>query len=336
MALSSGFMAGIGFSLKPFFLPSLAAIELYLAYRRGIRSFKRPQLLAIGATIALYGLIVVIYMPEYFPFARAAYPLHQAYHPYGYLLPGTSWRAAVVILAMVAAAVVVRPHCPVWTDVLNIVALCLTLAVYAQGKGFLYHWYPAVAIAGVLYCMIAASVLPKLRTLLPLRRLDLILAILVSVSCCFVILFWKHAVQPPPAGVVSLVRRHAEGDAIAALSSYIGAGFPLVNETGVGWASRHPMLWQIPGYYQDEVWSEGGYHPWASMAEGERDFMRSVVSDIERSRPALLLVDLIPPTPAMAGFDFLEYFRREPRFAALLARYEFLEQVGRYRVFKRL
>jgi hypothetical protein len=334
LAFCSGVMAGVGFSLKPFFLPSLVAIELYSARRWGLSYLKRSQAVTIYLILIIYAISVIYFTPQYFAFARAAYPIYRAYQPYGQILPSTSWRAAYVMLAMAWGMAVVRPRCAAWTDVLAILAFFLTLSVFVQGKGFLYHWYPPVAIAGVLYCVSAATVLIQRRILTIVVRVELALPILVILSCLYSLLSWSQTPRPP-VPLKSLVGRYAKGDSIFAFSSYAGAGFPLVNETGVGWASRHPTLWQIPGFYQTEAWTAGGYHPWRSMAEEERDFMRSVVSDIERARPALLIVDLVPPTPTMAGFDYLDYFSLEPRFAAIFARYEFLEAVGRYRVFRR-
>jgi hypothetical protein len=58
------------------------------------------------------------------------------------------------------------------------------------------------------------------------------------------------------------------------------------------------------------------------------------VEDLEGRRPSLVVVDDIPPTPAMAGFDFLKYFLEDPKFARLFTNYQFLARTRRYRIFQ--
>jgi hypothetical protein len=131
-----------------------------------------------------------------------------------------------------------------------------------------------------------------------------------------------------------LVRANAAGGSILALSSYLGTGFPLVNETKVGWASRYPMFWQIPGFYATQGWPPEQYRTRNEMSPTEQRFVESVVEDLEGRRPSLVVVDDIPPTPAMAGFDFLKYFLEDPKFARLFANYQFLARTRRYRIFQ--
>jgi hypothetical protein len=108
----------------------------------------------------------------------------------------------------------------------------------------------------------------------------------------------------------------------------------LVNETNANWAMRHPMLWQIAAFHANERWREGQYHSMESMSPAERGFVAEVVNDFVRNRPALVLVDRDPPTPALKGFDYLEYFRSDPRFARMFGNYEFVGGSLNFRDFR--
>jgi hypothetical protein len=216
---------------------------------------------------------------------------------------------------------------------MGLLALMLTLGVYLQGKGFLYHWYPPIVIAVALLALSGAELLLRWWPDRWFLRPEILLAVIVPLACVNSHLYWSSE-QGREADLEKLVRTHAQGDAIGVLSTFVNGVFPMVNETGVGWASRYSSLWQIPGFY-GEGWTPGCYRTIEVMPEEERAFVESVAADLERSRPALLLVDQLPPTPAMKGFDYLAYFAKSPRFARLLDDYLPLVKVGTYRAFQR-
>jgi hypothetical protein len=335
MALATGGLAGLGFALKPYFVPAFLGVELYLAMSLGRRAWARPQAMAAGAVLAAYAGAVALITPEYFALARAARPLYAAYHPYGSHVRSGSWRAAVVALAVAASWSMTRtrtrsrPASRALADVLGVLAVALAIAVYLQGKGWRYHWFPAMGLATLLF----ATALSASRRAAGSARLATGLAFAAPVACLYVLAPWANRQDPAPA-VEAAVRSLARGDSIAALSTYLGAGFPLVNRTGVGWASRHPTLWQVPGFRRGG--DPRALPAWDDLPAAERAFLGGVVSDLIAARPALLLVDRRPPTPDLRGFDYLAYLGREPRFAALFAAYAPLPiDGGRYRVYVR-
>jgi hypothetical protein len=68
LGLGTGVMAGIGFALKPYFLPAFLAVEIYLACRRGPWVWCRAQALAVWACFSGYAAAVLVLTPEYLPF----------------------------------------------------------------------------------------------------------------------------------------------------------------------------------------------------------------------------------------------------------------------------
>ena len=73
------------------------------------------------------------------------------------------------------------------------------------------------------------------------------------------------------------------------------------------------------------------------MGELERIGLDAVIEDLDTYRPELLIVDVGPNKQAFgkSEFQFLQYFRRDPRFEAIFRSYRHLADVGRYRVFER-
>ncbi len=260
LGIGTGLLAGVGFGLKPFFLPTFAAVELYLLSRRGGRIAMRDQALAVVGVLLLYAGAVVVLTPEYFPLARACARIYRAYQPYGALLGPSSWRLVIVAVAIAWARVRVRGLAAEWTDILSVTVLGLTCAVYLQGKGWLYHWYPAVAVSGILILVSLAAAWGASAAGVRRGGREIGLVAVVLVSCLWTLARWS-AVTERTAELGAQVRFHAAGASIFAFSSYAGAGFPLVNETRVSWASRHLTLWQIPGFYQDGGWAQADTTP---------------------------------------------------------------------------
>ena len=73
------------------------------------------------------------------------------------------------------------------------------------------------------------------------------------------------------------------------------------------------------------------------MSVSERVFLDAVVSDVLKTPPVLLITDCSPTKQGFGKtqFDYIEYFRRDQRFAEIWTEYRFLRSVDNYRVFKR-
>jgi hypothetical protein len=152
---------------------------------------------------------------------------------------------------------------------------------------------------------------------------------------------WGGRPDVPLGRMVEVVRRHAAGSSIFVFSYHIGSTFPLVNYAGVQSASRFPQLWILTAEYVDRMRADDSlrYRPAVEMSPAERYLNEAVLTDLERSRPSLLLVLRNARDDRANGLrrlDYLAYFGRDPRFADLFARYQFLDRIGEYVVYRRL
>jgi hypothetical protein len=95
------------------------------------------------------------------------------------------------------------------------------------------------------------------------------------------------------------------------------------------------MLLPVAAFYPEGSWSPGRYHVAAEMSGEERRFVKEVVDDFVKSRPALLLVDEDPPTPLHGGFHYLDYFGADPAFAWALRDYERVARTPSFVIYRR-
>ena len=90
-----------------------------------------------------------------------------------------------------------------------------------------------------------------------------------------------------------LAKDHARGGSIFTFSLAVVDSFPMVEYSGVGWASRHPCLWFLPGLYPEchDATRSLAYHPIEAMSDTERFLFDTVVDDLLKDRPVLLFIE---------------------------------------------
>jgi hypothetical protein len=218
-----------------------------------------------------------------------------------------------------------------------------------QFKGLEYHFYPAKACAIVLLGLACLDV-P-----LPLDRLSARIYRVVAAATVLttsVLLSgrairhgvqggWSGMLDAPLEETAAFLKRHAQDGGVFVFSYHIGSSFPLLNYAGVESASRFPQLWILAAEYLDQL-----HHPSplvfrskSEMGAAERYLNAAVLSDLERKRPRVLLILRNARDHPINGYrriDYLAYFSRDPRFAAILQDYQFVRNLGEYAVYRRL
>ena len=340
-ALAIGLAAGLGFGLKPHYLLVPLAIEAYrLAATRSWLSWLgwlRPETLGLAATLAAYAAVVVWLTPDYLtrivPYALEVY--NQAYrNPLWVVL----WSIETVMLPLGCLVhLATRRHqaAPQLGDVFLIAAVPFFLAYVVQMKGWSYHLYPASACLILAFGALFLSYLsdPRAAPGRPDWR-HLTRGIAVAALGLIVILAGNDAAKLGYKNrftdiMTPYVERYAPDGAIAILGSNVWPGFPLVNYSRVGWSSRFPTLWLLPGAIRKR--HSGEATDIALLDEMERFTRESVLADLSAQPPDVIIVDdrekksYYGPAP----FDYLEYFGQDPRFARLWSDYVLVaEEVG--------
>ena len=361
-----GGTAAVGFAMKPLYGLTWLAVEVYVGLSRK-RLRLRPESIAVAVGLAVYVGAVVAFTPAYF------HMLTWAAASYGYYFTGPLFRIVLVwqsFLVLCALLVVTVPGTRRTAPLRRVVTLALvaaTIIIYAQRKGWTYHWYPALALA--IY-LIAVAGLEQLvlrrrgttdpsaaqdgaasdtlerrnwpRWLSPaLATSSLALGLLVGGG--FMLAHTRRQYRDlnvPPyylPGMRYIVQAFGRGGPIMSISDIMQPVFPLVNYTNVPYASRFSCLWMLPGLYAREWTAQYPfpYHDPRHVTPLERYMVDAVIEDIQRSKPTLIIVDLDPPF-MLPGFNYFVYFSNDARFRALMRHYERLAKMQRYMIFRRI
>ncbi len=330
-SLIAGVLAGLGCALKPRYVGVFVVLE-GLALLRGL-SPVRAQSIAAGAALLAYAGLIALFCPAYLrravPLALALYGASDA--PFRHLLIDSlrlMFGQAVALLLWWSR----RRRMPEANLMLTLVVFAITSTAicFMDGKDWFYHRLPAtIATVLALLCW-AASVLLHRRASARAAFLPVVLAG-VGVVVFLVAAFQRLepqvvlAVEPDQMTVVKLERliRQQKARTYIAFSEWIALGFPVVNNTGVAWASRFDSMWALKG----ELWRAR----FDASAAKEWPIRRWVAHDFIMGCPDIAVVDtregvvnyvgiLSASDPAfarawsryrqIAAFDGLEVYRR--------------------------
>lgn len=353
LALGTGIMAGLGFSLKPHFLLVWLAVEVgRLVLQQGRRPRIGIESFALGFILLAYVGVTVLLTPEYLDLVRLLAPDYRRYLgvPLGELLLNGRRTPLLLLAALVSIGLASRARYRELWVILLLAALAGFVAAAAQGKGWRYHFYPSMATVYVLLGVAAVDARGRIADHVRLLYATIALAVTATGIVWFAGTSARRAAGLDPelerekarlAEVADALSSRDRGRGVFVFSFATGSGFPLVNYTGLEWASRFPQLWLLVATYWEGLTAEGPlrYHDRDRMAPAERYLNDAVYQDLAVKRPASLLVlrharDVKANGPRR--IDYLGYFGRDPRTAALLRQYRFAVDVGEYRLYERI
>ena len=358
LAASCGALAAVGFAIKPFFLGAFAAIELVVLAAAGWRrTLSRVDLYVIAGFQLAYVLVILMVTPEYVN--RIVPAVVATYGAYGNgirAVIGTSlfWLPLLVaMLAVIVSAIPGPAPSRAYARVLGAATLGWLAGYVIQGKGWPYHFIPVM-----VYCALAVvatgaqlvAVLPSLRRQPAWLRAGSAAALLVLVCACARVspAAWRSARSDVQAilgreqgGIqvlADVVSDLAVGEPIYALSTNMAPAFPVVNLAGARWPYHYHFLWLIPGLYHGRTGTPIPYRAPDAQGPMERAFFDTVVSDLQRTPPRLLIVDRSRDQQGMAygrPFDFVRYFSGSKEFVDFMRRYRLVVVLGPYAIYER-
>ncbi|HEX3235434.1 MAG TPA: hypothetical protein VHR41_14640 [Gemmatimonadales bacterium] len=346
-----GLLAGIGFSLKPYFLILWVVLEVWLRRKAPATRLARSELLATALVVLAYGLAVCFLTPEYFTVVRV---LGEAYRKYmslpvvSTLVVGEGSTIPLLTL-LVYATVSRRAANPVLVQALALALASLLLAAALQQKGWWYHFYPSSAVSVVLLGIMViraraararfASGVYGLTAAAALAFLC-ITTVVRSVSVALHPFAEDVTRYPGFHELLALVRQRAPGGTLMIWSFNIRSAFPLVTLSGARWGSRFPSMWLVPASYWDAMPKPGParFRPLSERSAAERLLDSAMVTDM-RSHPPEMLLILSPSRDSGAnGFERLDlrsYFAMDPEIAQMLTCYRYVELIGVHEVYQR-
>ncbi|UCG32169.1 MAG: hypothetical protein JSU68_10940 [Phycisphaerales bacterium] len=344
-----GLLAGLGACLKPYFLPALVVVQVYLLFGPvGRRVWRSPENIGAAVAIGLYAVHFLFLPPEvreaFVDLVRMTALTYGAYERELRVLLEQGHTQRCLLLGL--SCLLLRPvenHKHLYRVLLLTLAVLFLAAIW-QLKGWRYHFLPALGAGWILAVVLFVGVLQRRRLFGELFRLAPGAAVLLLAAGLFVAGLVKSVDHfgTPRYGelgpVVEATQREAGEGPIAALSILVNPAFPLVNYTGLDWTLRFNCLWLLPGIYA-HVGPEADpfpYSPPAEMTPVERYLISAVVADFQARPPTLVFVQTSPPKAINnPRFDFVTFLTRDPEFARIWSRYEFLGRIRGHVVFKR-
>ncbi|MGI4731457.1 MAG: hypothetical protein ACRYFW_06895 [Janthinobacterium lividum] len=282
-ALVAGAAGGMAIAIKPHFALAFALPVMVAAVRRrSLRAAIGAEVVAASVVVVGYGVVVLTLFPDYMamlPILRAVYlPLR--------LDAVTLLRGPVVALPVAIGALawwVRGARMGAVPAVLGAAALGFAVAGVVQGKGYLNHAYPAAALGFLALAVVVSGAGPFRRSRAAATLAGVALALLEWHA------FASIADHP---GLAEAVARVAPPHPrIAALTTEIGVGHPLVRQLGGEWVMRSGAAWAAGG--AAARLAAGGLAPEERrrlVAIGAAD-EAAFVADVTRGRPDVVLVD---------------------------------------------
>lgn len=350
----AGLLGGLGFALKPYYLPVWIGLEGYhwLAARRRVeaggslddptagRFLRRPELAAALGIVLVYAATVPLLAHEYLEMGRRLAPVYVGVRQatLGELLTHPVTFMSVFGLIALAVSDLTRPAATV-ARVFGVVLAFWILGAIVQLKGWWYHFYPSLAVGAVVIALIVVNQERQpesgmIGSWLPVVAL-LVLGGAVGgrLGETFTAVRAGADLDRQLPITTEIVHQHVGEDGnLAVLSPFIHAAFPLVNRAGVRWTLRFNSLWVPEVVYSSVITGDAPvrYNTPEEMAPPERYFRESVLTDLTDDPPEVLLLDRSRLNPD--GFDYRDYFGRDPRFKDLMDRCEPIGELGRYLV----
>lgn len=348
-----GVLGGLGFMIKPYYTLAWLGLEgfYWVRHRRtenvsatAVRTaLIRPELMAAILVACLYATAVLVLTPEYFEMGSLLAPVYVG-------VPDTSFsallthRVTLVGAFTLVALLLSRLRAPesAVAGVFGVILFFWLVGAFAQVRGWWYHFYPALAASFVLLGLLVVVPSrhlekPEVSFTVPriLALLILIAALSGRVAEAANGLRWRADFDRQLPVTTEFVREHAgQNGNLVVLSPQLHAAFPLVNRADVRWTLRFNAMWVPPVVYSEsgDESTDLRYNRPGEMEPPERFFFESTLEDLAGDPPEVLLIDLDRVEPP--GFDYMDYFGRDPRFRRLMEMCTFAREIGRYRAFR--
>lgn len=341
-AILIGLMAGIGFSLKPFFLIPLVLIELYLIVKtRNPWAWVRVEAWIVLAIMLFYLVLIRVFHPAYL---ETMLPLISHWYflgtkedwPVILSRPKVLFCFAILIYYF---AFYRKTSSHEFIQVLMLALFGFVLAFLIPRSAWNYHVLPAYVFAIVLcvifFCQgcliyqneksnkklfflmtIASFMMPMI-----IHALELDRAIKAVQYKSMIMLFNKIKTLP--------------FHSIYCYSTVTSVCFPMVTLNNLSLAGRFPLLWWVRGMTVVEDSAED--MPVKSYLVKEKNYFSSEIAyDLNHFKPELIVIFALEEQFFLPkGYSFSSYFSDNPAYREAWSHYRLLEEMGYFRLYYR-
>lgn len=305
VALLAGVGAGITASIKPHFLLAVLPLFLLVAWRRrSVAAISKVEAIAGASVIALYAAAVFVFFPDYV--SQVVPLIGSGYLQVRFPVSNLATLPAFLLFAIAAGLTffVERRQLRGSAAMFPLVAGGgFALAMLVQGKGYANHLYPPLALALIaLGCALSGK-----GTDAGERRFGLIVLALAGAAGAF--LFAHARTYPEVARIVE--DKAPANPTLLVAGTNLAIGHPLTRWVGGRWVGTRGSLWAT-GTARDLLRNERDPAQRAKLEAAIDQDRRTWVSDLDRSRPDVVLVD---------GAEGWRWINRNPDVRAGMAPY---------------
>jgi hypothetical protein len=343
-AVLAGVAGAVGFCLKPHFILVWLALEAWSRFgHRGKarRPGRRIEAWLVAGLGLVYLVFILVRYPAYITLLREGRELYASFarQPLFVLLG-----SAVVVPMGLAALTSTQRAGPsgLLARVWLIVAVSAFALMVVQRKGWTYHEYPALASTIIVAVLLGVDVVSSNDSWIgdQDRRLVSVFATCLATALVLPLSLWAQTPQQKWRRDVITAREPflsqlAPGTSLVMFTDLMEDAFPLVELTGVRWASPFPAIWWVRSLYSGDA-ARPDLRPPAAMLGVERRFNEALIGRMEVVRPDYVLVDR-GRSNVFGGepFPFVRYFGQFPAFRDLWSQYELAGSLDRFEVWRR-
>lgn len=327
-SLIVGFLAGIGFAIKPFFLIIPLFIEIYLFFKgRNLKNLFRLENGMLLLTVLFYFLSIYLFSPEYYSFILPF--VSHFYTGYATVSRWELFSAPVVLVCMVSLVLaMVTTYLVTVSDViwiLVIVTLSYLLFFFSSAQPWYYHIIPALSYSLMSLAIIFAMLLGSSAI-----RMILLAIWIMTIGVLFYNLYNDfrlfHQLKSSPSYVnthlIQILKQNPAIKSLYAFSVYPGVSALPALYAPVKNCSRFTGFWMMPNINAQK--------PHALSAENY--IKTAVTEDFQRCQPDLVIVDIKKNKNYFMGksFDYIKFFSQDKRFANLWKNYCYQKTINDY------
>ena len=333
-----GLMAGIGISMKPYFIAAYCMIQLMnLVFRHRRTQLFRLDNIVIAALEAATAVSIFTLFPDYIFIVRMALA---TYHNFRQSLLQVSLNGTLILLVaatILSASSDSQKPLSKMRNLILAIGWSMTFVMMYQREGFGYHYYPigvmAILALATLFLDGTRAASRNTQKYSAYAVITLVVALGIGQSA-------QRREMPKMTGpLLPVVKREASGKPVLMLSTSLWVSSPLINYSGASLAWRFPNMWTLGGFYPEKPATDNP-HPYRSRQEMnvyERYLVDSLNQDMDLHPPQLIIVETGDRKEGFRNgeFDYLDYFLRDPRFAQFFSQYEKFAVITRYTLYRR-
>ncbi len=333
-----GLMAGIGISMKPYFIAVYCMVQLMnLVSRRRRAQVFRLDNIAIAAVEAATALSTIAFFPRYVFIVRMALATYHNFQQslLRVCLNGTLFLLIVATILSVSSDS--RQPLSKLRNLILAVGWSMAFVMLYQREGYAYHYYPigvmAILALTTLFLDGARAASRNTQRYLAYALTAAVLALGIAQGT------QSHKMPKMTGPLLPVVKREADRKPILVLATSLWVSSPLINYSGASLAWRFPNMWTLGGFYPEKPAADNP-HPYRSRQEMdvyERYLIDSLNQDVDLHPPQLIVVETGDQKEGFRNgdFDYLDYFLRDPRFAQFFSKYEKMAEITRYTLYRR-